>query len=83
MTASGQAWTPDLGDKFCDWRQIEDSRKCDHFLDIFIRRGDNRMYWMIPCDITTSRARIYKRRQPKGENDFGVSSAVRAGKPVK
>ncbi|GBM71808.1 hypothetical protein AVEN_7448-1 [Araneus ventricosus] len=36
---------------------------------------------MIPCDATTSRARVYKGRQPRGDDDFGVSSAVRAGKP--
>ncbi|GBN65544.1 hypothetical protein AVEN_58731-1 [Araneus ventricosus] len=26
----------------------------------------NRMYWMIPCDATTSRTKAYKRRQLKG-----------------
>ncbi|GBM52524.1 hypothetical protein AVEN_32800-1 [Araneus ventricosus] len=24
------------------------------------------MYLIIPCDVTTSRARVYKRKQPKG-----------------
>ncbi|GBO14501.1 hypothetical protein AVEN_131742-1 [Araneus ventricosus] len=40
---------------------------------------------MIPCDVTTSRTRVYKRRQLKGgkssKEDYGASSAVRAGKP--
>ncbi|GBM93039.1 hypothetical protein AVEN_81085-1 [Araneus ventricosus] len=30
------------------------------------RRDTCRMYWMIPCDVTTSRTRVYKRRQLKG-----------------
>ncbi|GBO16524.1 hypothetical protein AVEN_88649-1 [Araneus ventricosus] len=44
------------------WRQIEDFRKCNDFLDISIRRGDTRMCYIIPCDVTTSRASVYKRR---------------------
>ncbi|GBM62086.1 hypothetical protein AVEN_221772-1 [Araneus ventricosus] len=30
-----------------------------------------RMYWMIPCDLTTSRTKIYKRRQLKGGKTLG------------
>ncbi|GBO08133.1 hypothetical protein AVEN_253258-1 [Araneus ventricosus] len=77
MTGRGQAWTPDLGDHFEDLATSatnrRDCRKCDYFLDTSIRRGDTRMYEIIQCDVTASRARVYKRRQPKG----GMTSEFR------
>ncbi|GBN01942.1 hypothetical protein AVEN_124664-1 [Araneus ventricosus] len=43
---TGRAWTPELG---------HDSRKCDHFLDISVRKENTRMYEKSPCDVTACR----------------------------
>ncbi|GBL96221.1 hypothetical protein AVEN_118762-1 [Araneus ventricosus] len=80
MTDSNQAWIPDLDDHFGDKSKIAENATI--FSISLLGEEIYRMYWIIPCDVTTNRARVYKLRQPKGGDGFGVSSAVRAGKPV-
>ncbi|GBN57919.1 hypothetical protein AVEN_49239-1 [Araneus ventricosus] len=60
MIGSGQDWTPDLGDK----SKIPENAII--FSISLLGEEIYRMYWMIPCDVTTSRTRVYKRRQLKG-----------------
>ncbi|GBO44396.1 hypothetical protein AVEN_243883-1 [Araneus ventricosus] len=51
-----QIWRP--------WRQIDDSRKCNPFLDISTRKGI--IHEKIPCDVTACR-REYLRTAPGSE----------------
>ncbi|GBM04663.1 hypothetical protein AVEN_75614-1 [Araneus ventricosus] len=69
MTDSGQAWNSDLGDK---------SKLPENAIIFSISLlGEEicSICKIIPCDVMTSRARVYKRRQLKGENVFGVANA--------
>ncbi|GBL73229.1 hypothetical protein AVEN_159288-1 [Araneus ventricosus] len=74
MTVSGQAWTPDHADEhgnnFGDKSNI--SENANIFSIPLLGEEIYRMYWMIPCDVTTSRTRVYKWRQlSEGRNlDF-------------
>ncbi|GBN39812.1 hypothetical protein AVEN_67836-1 [Araneus ventricosus] len=45
------------------WRQIDDSRKCNPFLDISTRKG---IHEKTPCDVTACR-REYLRTAPRSE----------------
>ncbi|GBM37235.1 hypothetical protein AVEN_244929-1 [Araneus ventricosus] len=67
MTSRGQAWTPDLGDNFGNFG---DKSKIPGNAIIFsislLGEYIYRMYCMIPCDVTPSRTRVYKRKQLKG-----------------
>ncbi|GBN73188.1 hypothetical protein AVEN_236877-1 [Araneus ventricosus] len=71
---------PDLGEHLDDKSKVPENAII--FSISLLEEEICRMYKIIPCDATTSRARVYKRRQLKGGNEFGVSSAVRAGKTV-
>ncbi|GBO18749.1 hypothetical protein AVEN_251104-1 [Araneus ventricosus] len=59
-----QGWTPDLVDHFDDKSEIPENAIIFSISPL----GEEiyRMYWMIPCDVTTSLTRVYKRRQLKG-----------------
>ncbi|GBN34955.1 hypothetical protein AVEN_154273-1 [Araneus ventricosus] len=64
-----------LGDHFGDlrqiwrpWRQIDDSRKCNPFLDISIRGPRSRFFLKILCDVTAYRGEYIRPRL-----DHGVS----------
>ncbi|GBM28243.1 hypothetical protein AVEN_181315-1 [Araneus ventricosus] len=80
MSGSGQTWTPDLGvpfgDKFVD---LLDNSKIPENAIIFsislLGEEIYRMYLMIPCNFTTSRTRVYKRRELNG----GTSSECEDG----
>ncbi|GBO38787.1 hypothetical protein AVEN_26610-1 [Araneus ventricosus] len=64
MTGSGQASTPDLGDHFGDFgNKSKIPENAIIFSISLLREEIYRMYWMIPCDVTTSRSRAYKRRR--------------------
>ncbi|GBN06454.1 hypothetical protein AVEN_214284-1 [Araneus ventricosus] len=80
----GTTGSLDLGDELLD--HVVDKSKIPENAIIFslslLEEEIYRMYWMLPCDFTTRRTRRTKRRQPKGGDDSGVSSAVRTGKPV-
>ncbi|GBN44086.1 hypothetical protein AVEN_213666-1 [Araneus ventricosus] len=71
MTGSGQAWTSDINDELGDhFGYFGDKSKIPENAIIFsispLGQEIYRMYWMIPCDVTTSRTRVYKRRQLNG-----------------
>ncbi|GBL95975.1 hypothetical protein AVEN_56677-1 [Araneus ventricosus] len=79
-----------IGDKFWrSWRQIDDSRKCDPILDISIRK-ENTFECIRLFHVTSRhaggdyiRATLGSERVVIDWNDFGISSAVRARKPLR
>ncbi|GBL77837.1 hypothetical protein AVEN_106170-1, partial [Araneus ventricosus] len=77
-TGRVQAFTPDLVDKFDDFGDKSKILENAIIFSISLLGEIHRMNWMILCDVTTSRTKVYKRRQPRGDDDFGVLSAVRA-----
>ncbi|GBN38160.1 hypothetical protein AVEN_60682-1 [Araneus ventricosus] len=71
MSGNGQPWIPDIGDHFgYKFGDFGDKSKIPENAIIFsislLGEEIYRMYWTIPCEVTTSRTRIYKRRQLKG-----------------
>ncbi|GBO23405.1 hypothetical protein AVEN_135579-1 [Araneus ventricosus] len=64
MPSSGQSLIPDFGDHFGDKSNIPENAI---IISITLLGGEIcRMYLIFPCDVTTSRARVYKRRQLNG-----------------
>ncbi|GBM50769.1 hypothetical protein AVEN_35665-1 [Araneus ventricosus] len=83
MPSTNRSRTPALGDHFGDkFGDVGDKSRFPENGIIFSISLLGEENCIIPCDVTTSRARAYKRRPSKGGKDFGVSSAMRAGKPV-
>ncbi|GBN97453.1 hypothetical protein AVEN_26601-1 [Araneus ventricosus] len=80
MPSMARSRIPDLGEHLDDKSKVPENAII--FSISLLEEEICRMYKIIPCDVMTSRERVYKRRQPKGGNEFGVSSAVRAGKTL-
>ncbi|GBM54452.1 hypothetical protein AVEN_150608-1 [Araneus ventricosus] len=69
--ALGNKLGDDFGDKF---GYLGDKSKIPENSIVFsitlLGEEINRMYWMIPCDVTTSRTMVYKRWQLKGASSL-------------
>ncbi|GBM75021.1 hypothetical protein AVEN_211602-1 [Araneus ventricosus] len=67
ITGSDQVLTLDRGDKFGDFGYKSKIPENAIIFSISLLGEEiYGMYWMIPCDGTTSQTRVYKRSQLKG-----------------